>query len=104
MSDTKRAADRKIVSGLRQSLAVQTNKEYRMHATISCGVWRVDCNAPGERITTAWCWLMVEGLDWEPKKTNSSFNELQIVQNLDVKKREITTLEQQRTLLSTLKS
>ena len=37
---------------------------------------------------------MIERLDWEPKKTNSSYNEPQIVQNVDVKKREIITLEQ----------
>ena len=38
---------------------------------------------------------MLERLGWEPKKTIPSYNELQIVQNVDVKKREIMTLEQQ---------
>ena len=82
---TKRAAGRKVVIGLRQSLAVQTNKEYSMHATTLWSVWRVDRNERGVRFTTAWCWLMRERLGWEPKKTNSSYNDLQIVQNADEK-------------------
>ena len=84
---TKRAAGRKVI-GLRQSLVVQTKKEYGMHATISWIVWRVDRNERGARFTTAWCWLMTERLGWEPKKTNSSYNELQIVQNADEKERD----------------
>ena len=47
---------------------------------------------------------MLERLGWEPKKTVSSYNEPQIVENIYVKKREIITLEQQSTLPSTLRS
>lgn len=38
---------------------------------------------------------MLERLGWEPKKTVSSYNEPQIVQKVNVKKKKIMTLEQQ---------
>ena len=40
-------------------------------------------------------WLLLERLGWEPKKTVSSYNEPQIMQKVNVSKREIMTLDEQ---------